>query len=93
MMYRIVLLCAALLAGCETTAQREAKESEQQAARATAYRNHVRAQCIGYGFTEGTDEYRRCLMQVDMSYRQQNEAQRQMLLQEYMRGQGAFRRP
>lgn len=89
---RLTIALFVLLAGCETMQEKQARESVEQQVRAEEYRRGVIAQCRGYGVPEGTEEFRRCLMQVDMAYRQQNDAQRQMMLQQYIQQQGVFRR-
>lgn len=81
----IVLL---LLAGCATAEQKERELRAQE----DAYWRHVFAQCRAYGHAEGSEAFKTCAMQVDLANQQQSEAQRQMLMQEYMRGQGIFRR-
>lgn len=89
------LVIAALIAGCASTEQMAARniyEAQQLAAQREQYRQRVMAQCRAYGFSDGTDEYRKCLMQVDMANQQQNEAGRQMLLQQYINQQGIFRK-
>lgn len=89
MRYLIVLM---LLAGCVSAEEKQRREYEEQQARAAEYRAQVHRQCAGYGYTEGTDDFRKCVVQVDMANRQQWEAQRQMLLQQYIQQQGVFRR-
>jgi hypothetical protein len=70
-------LLVLLLAGCATD------RAAEDAARAEAYRQHVRAQCHDYGFEPNTKEFRECLMRVDMQYRDQQ----QRLLQQMLLGQ------
>lgn len=90
---RYAICLVVLLAGCESLIDpgKKEREAREQAARAEAYRRHVNAQCRAYGFKEETPEYRQCLMQVDMAYRQQDEAQRQMLMQQFIHQRGIFR--
>lgn len=80
-----------LLAGCATGPD-PAEVARQDAARQQAYRERIANQCRAYGFTPGTDQFRGCLMQVDMTYRQQDEALRQQILNQYIQQQGIFRR-
>lgn len=91
----ITALVVTLLAGC-VSAQDAAWERELQQRRADAqreqYRQQVLGQCRGYGLLDGSEDFKRCVMQVDMASRQQNEAQRQMLIQQYIQQQGIFRR-
>ena len=75
MRYLIVL---ALLAGCASQPQPTPEEQ------ARAYTEGVNAQCRSYGFTPGTADFRDCVMRIDMANRQAFEAQRQMLLQQYL---------
>jgi hypothetical protein len=91
-MKRTAFVVMVLLAGCATPQEKAAQEAQAQAAQQEAYRQQVFGQCRSYGIAEGTEEFRRCLMQVDMAYRAQNDAQRQMLLQQYLLQQGTFRR-
>lgn len=89
-MRSFVYLVALTLVGCATPEQIEARRqqelAQQQAAQA-AYRERVFGQCRAYGFTEGTEQFRQCLMQVDMANQQQNAATRQMILQQYLQQQ------
>lgn len=83
---RFIALSLLVLAGCATD---DRANHERQAAE---YRAGVEGQCRAYGFTEGSPEFRDCLMRVDMTNRQAYEANRQMLLQQYINQQGIFRR-
>lgn len=87
-----ICLFVLLAAGCATDAERQQKEFEQQQMRAAQYRVGLENQCRAYGFKDDTAEFRDCLMRLDMANRQQWEAQRQMLLQQYINQQGIFRR-
>lgn len=88
MRYLVVLV---VLAGCTTQAERQQRDYEAEQARARAYTQQVDGQCRSYGFKDGTPEFRDCVMRVDTANRQQWEAQRQMLLQQYIQQQGIFR--
>lgn len=90
-MRRFVYLVAFTLVGCAATpeqieARRQQEQAQQQAAQA-AYRERVFGQCRAYGFTEGSAEFRQCLMQVDMANQQQNAATRQIILQQMLQQQ------
>lgn len=52
-----------LLAGCATPQER-----------AQAYRTALENRCSAYGFTAGTPDFARCMMQLDAAARQQNDA-------------------
>lgn len=87
MRYLVLLF---VLAGCATPEQIQARrdaEAYQQEAQRQAYRDRVYGQCRAYGFSEGTDQFRNCLMQVDQANQQQNAATRQMLLQQLIQQQ------
>ena len=88
MRYLIVLLMLLLmLSGCaspEQIAARQAQEAAQRVAQQEAYRQQVFGQCRAYGFTEGTPEFRQCLMQVDQANQAQNAQMRSIILQQML---------
>ena len=91
MRYLFVLL---VLAGCVTPEQMAAqREQEAQMHRAAqeVYKAKVYGQCRSYGFQEGTDGFRKCLMQVDQANQAQNAQMRQMLIQQMIQQQQADR--
>lgn len=84
------LIClSVLLSGCAT--HDPAMEAAQEQARREAYTKQVITQCHSYGFKIGTPEFKQCVFQVDMANRQQDEARRQIILQQFLQQQGDTR--
>lgn len=88
-----IYLCV-LLAGCaspERLAALRAQEQAQAQAQQEAYNRQVFGQCRAYGFTEGTPDFRNCLMQVDQANQAQNAQIRAQILQQYLQEQSQAR--
>ena len=92
-MHRTILpLIVFALTGCISAQDQARNQAQQDQADAAVYRQRISAQCQSYGYTQDTDEFRKCLKQVDVANRLPGEAHRQMLIQKYLQQQDIFRR-
>jgi hypothetical protein len=79
------LLFMLALVGCATEEpRREQAERQTVAAQQAAYQRSLEYRCTSYGFVRGTADFRNCLMQVDMAYRQQDAKTRNAMLQQIL---------
>ena len=61
------ILIISLLSGCITPEEKAQLKLEQQRKIIEADNN----KCIGYGFTKGTDQFSNCMMQLDISRKEE----------------------
>ena len=90
------ILFVLLLTGCVSAEEQQRRaalqqqyQAQQDAANREAYRSQVFAQCRAYGYAEGTEAFKQCLMQVDMANRQAADQQRAILLQQILTNESA----